>query len=67
MRSAELRIREHPLAALCLSVSLLVLANIARGAMDGIGGGILWLALFAPSVLIGSVLLRVFWERRRSR
>ncbi len=66
MRGAEFRIREHPLAALCLSVSLLVLANIARGAIDGIGGSILWIVLFVPSVMIGAVLLRVFWERRRS-
>ena len=67
MRSAELRIREHPLAALCLFVSLLVLANIARETIAGIGGGILWVVLFVPSVMIGSVLLRIFWERRRSR
>jgi len=50
-----------------LSVSLLVLANIAREVIDGIGGGILWFVLFVPSVMIGAVLLRVFWERRRSR
>lgn len=55
------------MAALCLSVALLVLANVARGAIDGLGGAILWFVLFAPAVMIGSVLLRVFWERRRSR
>ena len=67
MRSAEFRIREHPIAALCLSVTLLLLANVARGAIDGAGGAILWFVLFVPSVMIGSVLLRVFWERRRGR
>ena len=67
MRSAELRIREHPLAALCACVALIFLANVAREAIDGIGGGLLWFILFVPSVMIGAVLLRVFWERRRDR
>ena len=66
MRSAKFRVREHPLAALCLCVALLLLANVAREAIDGIGGGILWALLFVPSVMIGAVLLRVFWERRRN-
>ena len=65
MRGAELRIREHPVAALCFSVSLLVLANVARETLDGFGGMLVWLVLFVLSVMIGSVLLRVFWERRR--
>ncbi|WP_166397213.1 hypothetical protein [Rubrobacter marinus] len=52
------------MAALCLSLFLLVLANTVREAIDGIGGGVLWVALFVPAVMIGVVLLRVFWERR---
>ena len=67
MRGAEFRIREHPVAALCLSVALLILANVARGAIAGAVGAILWFVLFIPSVMIGGVLLRIFWERRRSR
>ena len=67
MRGAEFRIREHPVAALCLSIALLILANVARGAIASAGGAILWFALFVPSVMIGSVLLRIFWEKRRSR
>ena len=66
MRSAEVWIRERPLAALCLSLALLLLANVAREAIDGIEGRILWFVLFVPSVVIGGALLRVFWERRRN-
>ena len=66
MRSAEFWIREHPMVALCLSVTLLTLAVVGREAIDGTGGAILWFVLFVPSVVIGSVLLRVFWEIRRS-
>ena len=67
LRAAEVRIREHPLAALCVCLTLFVLANVARTTLDGFGGIVLWAVLFLPSVMIGSVVLRVFWDRRRSR
>ena len=67
MKSTQFWIRQHPLAALCLCIALILLANVARELIDGIGGGLLWFVLFIPSVMIGGVLLRVFWERRRDR
>ena len=67
LRSARFWIREHPLAALCACAALLLLANVAREVVGGIGGGLLWFVLFVPSVMVGGVLLRVFWERRRDR
>ena len=38
-----------------------------RTEKSGFGGFVLWVALLVPAVMIGGVLLRVFWERKRDR
>lgn len=65
MRGLESRVRERPLVFLLLSVALLILASVAREAMSGVVGLLVWLVLFVPAVVLLAALLRVYWERKR--